>query len=191
MIQRPWDGSFDEYLTYSLPRSGSRARTHAAADLKYTDSQPQGLQRRRHRAGSLRRRVRSRASTRRGSRGCCANAAAFVGLRRAVHQGRRQPARPRSSARPHKVAPGWMVTDAMVDEFRSTSSSERVKIDEAAFKADLTFIKAMIRFEVDVDLFGVEEARAGTSPRSIPQVQAALGYFDEARSCSRSARRRQ
>ena len=37
MIQRPWDGSFDEYLTYSLARSGGRRATHAPSELKYTD----------------------------------------------------------------------------------------------------------------------------------------------------------
>ena len=38
----------------------------------------------------------------------------------------------------------------------------------------------MIRFEVDVDLFGIEEARRNLS-RVDPQLQQALGYFDEAR----------
>ena len=37
MIQRPWDGTFDEYLTYSL-RDQSSDRTHARADLRYTDA---------------------------------------------------------------------------------------------------------------------------------------------------------
>ena len=71
----------------------------------------------------------------------------------------------RSAARAHKVAPGWAVTDEMVNEFREYLVERRVKVDEAAFKADLAFIKAMIRFEVDVDLFGVEEARRNLSKR--------------------------
>ena len=37
MIQRPWDGSFDEYLTYTL-REQTGERPHAAAQLKYTDA---------------------------------------------------------------------------------------------------------------------------------------------------------
>ena len=28
MIQRPWDGAFDEYLTYSLRDQKARARAH-------------------------------------------------------------------------------------------------------------------------------------------------------------------
>ena len=37
LIQRPWDGTFDEYLTYSL-RGQSSERTHDAKDLKLTDA---------------------------------------------------------------------------------------------------------------------------------------------------------
>src|SRR5690606_28485105 len=36
MIQRPWDGSFDEYLTYTLKDQGER--THTPDQLKYTAS---------------------------------------------------------------------------------------------------------------------------------------------------------
>jgi hypothetical protein len=38
----------------------------------------------------------------------------------------------------------------------------------------------MIRLEVDTDLFGVEEARRNLTAVD-PQVQSALGYFDEAK----------
>jgi carboxyl-terminal processing protease len=37
LIQRPWDGTFDEYLTYSQ-RDQSETREHAAKELKYTDA---------------------------------------------------------------------------------------------------------------------------------------------------------
>ena len=37
LIQRPWDGTFDEYLTYTL-RDQKGAREHNAADLKYTEA---------------------------------------------------------------------------------------------------------------------------------------------------------
>ena len=47
----------------------------------------------------------------------------------------------------------------MVKEFREYLVEQRVRIDDAAFQADLAFIKAMIRYDVDLDLFGVEEAR--------------------------------
>ena len=68
----------------------------------------------------------------------------------------------------------------MVAEFHDYVIGERVRFDEAAFKADVAFIKAMIRFEVDADLFGIEEARRNLSQVD-PQVQAALGFFEEAK----------
>jgi carboxyl-terminal processing protease len=37
LIQRPWDGSFDEYLTYSL-REQNETRQREEKDLKYTDA---------------------------------------------------------------------------------------------------------------------------------------------------------
>src|SRR5262249_39599005 len=37
LIQRPWDGTFDEYLTYTL-RDQDAKREHKPADLKRTDS---------------------------------------------------------------------------------------------------------------------------------------------------------
>jgi hypothetical protein len=78
------------------------------------------------------------------------------------------------------VARGWIVTDAMITEFRQYIEAERVKVDDSAFKADLTFIKAMLRFEVDNDLFGIEEARRNLT-KVDPQAQLALGFFDEAK----------
>src|ERR1044071_3372039 len=37
LIQRPWDGTFDEYLTYTL-REQDPNKVHKAEDLKYTDA---------------------------------------------------------------------------------------------------------------------------------------------------------
>jgi carboxyl-terminal processing protease len=37
LIQRPWDGSFDEYMTYTL-RDQDANRAHKPEDLKYTDA---------------------------------------------------------------------------------------------------------------------------------------------------------
>jgi hypothetical protein len=54
-----------------------------------------------------------------------------------------------------------------------------VRFDEAAFKADVAFVKAMIKFEVDVDLFGIAEARRALA-RVDPQLQSALGLLPEA-----------
>ena len=68
MIQRPWDGTFDEYLTYSL-RDQNPQREHSAAQLKNTDARPRGLQRRRHRARQVHGRPGRRLQPDRGSAG--------------------------------------------------------------------------------------------------------------------------
>jgi hypothetical protein len=55
----------------------------------------------------------------------------------------------------------------------------RVRIDEQAWRQDEAFIRAMIRFEIDVDLFGVAVARKNLSMQD-PQLQHALTLFSEA-----------
>jgi carboxyl-terminal processing protease len=178
MIQRPWDGSFDDYMLYTQ-RDQDAARPHRPEDMKLTDGQRPvysggGIEPDHFVPGPIdgfnpsafARMLRSRQ--------------AFVGFaERFTKEGDNRPGA--RSAATHRVAPGWAVTDAMVDEFREFLRAERVTIDEAAFSADLSFIKAMIHYEVDIDLFGVEEARRSISAID-PQLQAALGHFDEAQS---------
>jgi carboxyl-terminal processing protease len=176
MIQRPWDGAFDEYLTYSL-RDQAATRDHAAADLKYTDAGRKvysggGIEPDHFVPGPVEGFNPSRFSRMLKERG------AFITFaERFTKEGDQRPAA--KSAALHKVAPGWQVTDAMVTEFKEFVASERVRVDEAAFKNDVAFLKAMIQFEVNVDLFGIEEARR-TLSKTDPQLQAALGYFEGA-----------
>jgi hypothetical protein len=86
------------------------------------------------------------------------------------------------------VERGFEVSDEMVKEFRQFLESERVRIDEAAFAADAEFIRAMIRYDIDLALFGVEEARRHLIARD-PQAQSALAQFPEATRMSENARR--
>jgi carboxyl-terminal processing protease len=177
MIQRPWDGSFDEYLTYGL-RDQTGTREHAPADLKYTDSGRKvysggGIEPDHFVLGPLEGFNPTRFSRLLHSRG------AFIGFAEKFSREGDTRSAARSAAR-HKVAPGWVVSDAIIDEFKEYVTSQRVRIDESAFKTDLTFIKAMIHFEVDMDLFSFEEARKNLV-KVDPQAQAALGHFDEAK----------
>ena len=64
-------------------------------------------------------------------------------------------------------------------EFRGLVDKSKMKIDEGDWQKDLPFIRAMIRFEIDLDLFGVEAARKDLT-KSDPQLQFALGLFPEA-----------
>ena len=176
LIQRPWDGSFDEYLTYSA--RDQKQREHDASELKYTFAGRKvysggGIEPDRFVAGPVEGFNPARTSRMLAQRG------AFVAFaERFTKEGDTRPGA--QSAATHKVAQGWQVTDAMVQEFKEFLVTERVRVDEAAFKADAAFIKAMIRFEVDAELFGIEEARRNLV-KVDPQAQSALGYFDEAK----------
>lgn len=176
MIQRPWDGAFDEYLTYSY-RDQKADRPHDPSQLKYTDAGRKvysggGIEPDRFIPGPVEGFNPSRFSRMLWQRG------AFVAFaEKFTKDGDIRPAA--KSAAKYKVAAGWQVTDPMVAEFKDFVIGERVRFDDAAFNADVAFIKAMIAFEVDADLFGIEDARRNLS-RVDPQVQAALGFFDEA-----------
>jgi carboxyl-terminal processing protease len=178
LIQRPWDGSFDEYLTYTS-RDQQGVPTHSAADLKYTDAKRKvysggGIEPDHFVPGPVEGFNPSRFARLVYARG------SFVGFaERFTKEGDARPGS-RSSARAHRVSPGWTVTDEIVKEFRDYLAERRVNVDDAAFQADLPFIKAMIRYDVDLDLFGVEEARRNLSSVD-PQVRTALGLFGETR----------
>ena len=67
----------------------------------------------------------------------------------------------------------------MIADFREQVRADKVKIDEDGFKKDLEFIRAMIRYEIDVALFGEADARRHLIGVD-PQAQAALAQFGEA-----------
>ena len=158
MIQRPWDGTFDEYLTYTL-RDQKAEREHSAAAAEI------------HRRGTRRSTAAAASSptsswsapvegfnpTRFGrslfARQAFANFADQF-TRRRGHAAERRRTRTRSRSRK-----GFEVTDAMVADFRASLRPQKVKIDEEAFAKDDTFIRAMIHFEIESALFGMDEAQ--------------------------------
>jgi hypothetical protein len=77
------------------------------------------------------------------------------------------------------VAKDFTVDAAMLDAFRAHLKAERVTMDEAGFAQDLPFITAMIRYEIDLNLWTVEDARRHLITID-PQAQLALTCFDEA-----------
>jgi hypothetical protein len=87
------------------------------------------------------------------------------------------------------VARDFVVDDAMLQAFRQHVTTAGVKIDEEAFAKDLEFIKAMIRFDIDLALFGVSTARRHLLD-SDPQAQLALVLFGEAEHLTELARSR-
>jgi len=87
------------------------------------------------------------------------------------------------------VAKDFTVDAAMLQAFREHLETEGVTIDDAAFTQDLGFITAMIRYEIDLNLWTVEDARRHLIA-SDPQAQLALGCFDEADRMVQAARGR-
>ena len=80
-----------------------------------------------------------------------------------------------------ELTPEFVVDDKMVAEFRQHVEAQKppVRFDEEAWKTDQNFIRAMIRFEIDLDLFGVETAWQNLVKLD-PQVQYGVGFFPEA-----------
>ena len=67
----------------------------------------------------------------------------------------------------------------MLQDFRTSLQGQRIKVDEEALKADDTFVRAMIHYDIDLALFGVEEARRNLIVKD-PQAQFALQQFPDA-----------
>jgi hypothetical protein len=87
------------------------------------------------------------------------------------------------------VTENFVVDDDMLKAFRDHVTAAGVKIDEQAFAQDLAFIKAMIRFDIDLALFGVAAARRHLIDAD-PQAQLAMALFGEAEQLTQMARSR-
>jgi carboxyl-terminal processing protease len=186
MIQRPWDGSFDEYLTYDL-RDQTAEKNRASADLKYTDAGRKvysggGVEPDKFFAGP----IEGFAPTRFGrllyARQAFAN---FADQFTAEGDTRLSAANKSKKA----IARGFAVTDQMVKDFRASLEGQRIKIDEESFAKDEAFIRAMIHYDIAIALFGVEEARRNLVAKD-PQAQFALSLFGEAERLTQMARTR-
>jgi carboxyl-terminal processing protease len=180
LIQRPWDASFDEYLTYTM-RDQDANKPHNPSDLKRTDAgrpvySGGGIEPDKRVAGPLEGFDPTRFGRSLSQRGAFANyAAKFTadGDARVA-----QTATGRST-----VKPNFVVDDAMVADFREQLKTDHVRVDDEAFKKDQEFIRAMIRFEIDRALFGVAEARRHLIEVD-PQARVALTMFGEAQRLS-------
>lgn len=182
LIQRPWDASFDDYITYTY-REQEPAKAHKPEELKFTDGG-----RRVYSGGGVEpdRRFDGPSEgfnpTRFGRTLFARNLFDTFAQRFSRAGDRRISATP--SAQLRELTEDFQVTDAMVAEFKDHVEKSRVRIDEAAWQQDQQFIRAMLRFEVDIDLFGVEVARRNLA-RQDPQLQHALTLFPEAEALMR------
>jgi len=176
LIQRPWDTTFDEYLSYGL-KDQEQARPHTPNELKHTDSgrpvySGGGIEPDKRIPGPVEgfnptrfgRTLYARQQFERFAQNYAAEGDTRIS---GTSTGRKV------------VKPSFVVDDAMVAEFREQLKNDRIKMDEESFKKDLDFIKAMIRFRIDDALFGMAEARRHLIAVD-PQAQAALSLFGEA-----------
>jgi carboxyl-terminal processing protease len=176
LIQRPWDGSFDEYLSYTM-REQQGERPHEPDQLKYTDGGRKvfgggGVEPDVHVAGPVEGFKPTRFGRSLYARQFFASFAerfSAEGDTRIHVEGRNR----------EYVRRGFEVSDAMVEDFRAHVEGRRAKIDEEAFAKDREFIRAMIRYEIDIALFSVEDARRHLIAKD-PQAQFALAQFPEA-----------
>jgi len=172
LIQRPWDGTFDEYLTYRY-REQDPNKAHKPDELKYTDGGRKvysggGVEPDERFDGP----VEGFNPTRFGRALYARNLFASYSQQYARRGDTRIPPGPNTKV----VGPDYEVTDAMVAEFKELAKKSPVKWDEAAWQKDLEFIKAMIRHEIDVDLFGQATAFLNLAKHD-PQLQFALTRF--------------
>lgn len=175
LIQRPWDSSFDEYLTYRY-REQDANRVHKPEERKYTDAGREVFS-----GGGVEpdKRFDGPADGFNPSRFTRTLAARNLFDIYAQRFTRRGDTRIAPTASPRELGPDYDVTDEMVAEFKALAQKSPVKWDEAAWQQDIEFVKAMIRREIDVDLFGVATAYRNLAKRD-PQLQFALTQFPEA-----------
>jgi carboxyl-terminal processing protease len=184
LIQRAWDGTFDEYLTYTL-RDQKAERPHDPKDLKYTEAGRKvysggGIEPDRHIEGPI-----EGFNPGRFARSIYGRQLFGSYSQRFSVEGDTRIQGPGKDRR--TVAQSFEVDEAMVDDFRKHVTASGLKMDDAAFTAELPFIRAMIRYEIDVSLFGVATARRHLVATD-PQAQAALGLFGEAERLTELAR---
>jgi carboxyl-terminal processing protease len=176
LIQRPWDASFDEYLSYSL-RDQDANKPHNPSDLKHTDAgrpvySGGGIEPDKRVAGPIEgfnpgrfgRMLYARSEFPNYAQKYTAEGDTRVSMKAT---GRRM------------VKPNFVVDDAMMADFREQLKNDKIKMDEEGFAKDLDFIKAMLRFDIDNAVFGVADARRHLIAVD-PQAQAALTMFGEA-----------
>jgi carboxyl-terminal processing protease len=178
LIQRPWDAAFDEYLTYTLREQTGAEKQHKSSDLKYTEAGRKvysggGIDPDKFVVGAG---YEGFNPTRFGrlifARQEFANFADQY-----VAEGDTRFSAANKNKKP--ISRGFVVSDAMVKEFRDFLDSRKVKVDDESFAKDQTFIRAMIHFEIDRTLFSMDEARKNLI-KVDPQAQFALGQFGEA-----------
>ena len=177
LIQRPWDATFDEYR-YST--RDLKPADHAMSERRFTDSGREvfgggGIEPDSAMSGP----IEGFDPTALGRRLAARQEFAEFAERFSAEGDTRIKAEGRGR---QLVSRGFVIDDAMMADFRSHLESRRLTFNEEAeeaFASDETFIRAMMHYEIDIALFGRDEARRNLTA-SDPQVQYAVTLFPEA-----------
>jgi carboxyl-terminal processing protease len=180
LIQRPWDASFDEYLSYSI-RDQNVTKSHDASDLKRTDSgrpvySGGGIEPDMHVVGPLQGFNPTPFGRTLHARQTFENFA-----ERFMAEGDTRIAQASTGRR--TVARDFVVDNAIITDYREFLKADRIRIDEDAFERDLDFIKAMIHHRIVEAVFSIAEAQRDLIAVD-PQAQVALKMFGEAEKLS-------
>ena len=177
LIQRAWDATFDEYR---FSTRDLQPADHPASERQLTDGGREvfgggGIEPDYLMAGP----IEGFDPTRLGRRLVARQEFAEFAERFSAEGDTRIKAAGRGRQR---VSRGFVIDDAMMADFRSHLESRRLTFNEAAeaaFASDETFIRAMMHYEIDIALFGRDEARRNLTA-SDPQAQYAVTLFPEA-----------
>ncbi len=185
LIQRPWDGTFDEYLTYTLKDQDQRA--HTEDQLKYTTGGRKvysggGIEPDERVDGPIEGFNPTRFGRSLYSRGIFASFAEPFFYEGDARAGAR-------AADFKYVKRNFDVDQSMLDGFKTFVAGRNIKIDEEAWAKDVEFIRAMIRYEIDLAVFDAATARQRLITVD-PQARYALGRFSEAERLSELSRNR-
>jgi carboxyl-terminal processing protease len=187
LIQRPWAGSFDEYLTYTL-REQDPNKAHKPEDLKFTDAGRKvysggGVEPDKRFDGPM-----EGFNPTRFGRTIYNRQLPDSFAQRFTRKGDTRIS-PNTKNGGRELAPDFVVDDAMMEEFKEHVKKQHVKFDEASWEKDKEFLRAMVHFEIDLDLFGMAQARKNLA-QSDPQLHYALGLFPEAEKLTQLTKQR-
>jgi carboxyl-terminal processing protease len=185
MIQRPWDGTFDEYLTYTLRDQADRP--HTPEQLKYTLGGRSvysggGIEPDKRFDGPI-----EGFNPTRFGRSLYARQLFASYAEQFTAEGDVRPGAQGKNRR--AVGKNFVVDDAMLEDFKKFAIARKMTIDEDSWTKDKEFIRAMIRYEIDVPLFSVAVAQQHLIETD-PQTKFALTQFSEANKLAELTRRR-
>jgi carboxyl-terminal processing protease len=175
LIQRPWDGTFDEYLTYTLKDQSEREKT--AEQLKYTTGGRKvfsggGIEPDHRFDGPVEGFNPTRFGRTLHGRGYFLSYAEQFSAEGDPRIGHSGPSR-------RLVKKNFTVDEAMIADFQKFVVSKNVKVDEEAWTKDVEFIRAMIRYAIDESVFDIASAKQHLITVD-PQAKFAISKFDEA-----------